>query len=204
MNPSPDSRFTIDELNQVISNWESIVKEYAGKFKLRKQTYTDRGIILQQLNIRSKDVNAQSTYFIESKLPYRGKLINVKTSEVKAPIFQYTIIPNINFSFSIRDEDYMDKISKWFGAKELQIGDRNFDRNNFLETNRPDLLQEFLDNDIRKWLGKLRFAYFDYNTIKSEKQLSIYLIINELDKHEIKKHISMFEYCIDKLNKLLN
>jgi len=193
------SRFTIDQVNKQVRNWEEIASEKFGKFELRKRVYSDKGLLEQITNYERQDVMYNSLLFLDVHIPYGRNNIKVSTSEVKTPIFSYPLITKNQFNFSIRCEDYFDKISKVFGQKELQINDKDFDDKFFIETNESKLLNAFLDHKIRNWLEQLKIAYFDFNTAKSKNALTLYCLINEMDKKEIEEALNMFKYCIDRL-----
>ncbi|MDE5422487.1 hypothetical protein L3073_09745 [Ancylomarina sp. DW003] len=196
------SRFTIDEVNKVVANWEQIAKEKGGEFELRKRTYSDRDVLEQITNYKRKDVVYNCLLFFDIYIPHKQNRIKIASSEVKMPILSCKFNSFKQFNFSIRNEDFIDKVSKCFGQDEVQVNNRKFDSKFFIETNEPKLLKAFLNLKITDWLEKTKIAYFDYNSQKSKNTLSIYCSINEMDKRKIKQTIDMFKYCLTRLNDL--
>jgi hypothetical protein len=193
------SRFSAEELNIVINNWELIAKENNGSFKIRKDTIDLRPLASQILNKNNIDHLEFVLCQLYIHIPFMGSHILIKTNETKPPIFEY-LVKNNRFSFSIRNEDLFDKFAKMFGMNELQIGDSSFDKKYFIETDDNRFVQTFLDDKIRNWLNENQIAYFDLNSQKSKNKLSLYFIFDELNIEHIKHQIEIFQYCIEKIN----
>ncbi|MFA8451931.1 MAG: hypothetical protein ACEPOW_14645 [Bacteroidales bacterium] len=196
------SRFTFAQLKRVLDNWEEIATENGGKMELRKRIFTEKGILEQMVNYKRKYAIHNSLLFFDINIPHERLKIKISSSEVKTPILSFKYNNSKQFYFSIRDEDFMDKISKYFGQNEVEINDKEFDSSFFLETNKPEFLKEFLDIRIIDWLKKIKIAYFDYNSPKSKNALTIYCSINELDKLAIEYTLNMFKYCISKIKSI--
>jgi len=194
------SRFSFDELNLVISNWEKIADEFGGKFKLIATKNDGRNLVYQAINPNNIDHIETISFSIEVVIPFLGKNILITSSEYVPPKFTY-VTPNNDFSFSISNEDYMDKIGKFFGSKETQIEQPDFDKRFLLDTNESNKLKDFLDSKMRKWLESIGIAYFDLNTIKSRESLTIFFSFDEFSLERIREQIDMFEYCITKIEK---
>lgn len=193
------SRFSTDELNEVINNWELIAKEYNGCLKIKKNTVDKRPLIIHAINKINKDHLEFDLYNLDVGIPFKGGQILIKTSEARPTLFEY-LIKNNKYSFSIRNEELSDKFTKLFGMDELQVGDIAFDKKYFLETNDNKYLQTFLDSKIRNWLNENLIAYFDLNSQKAKNKLSLYFYFNELKNESIKHQIEIFKYCIEKVN----
>lgn len=193
------SRFSTDELNKVINNWELIAKEYNGCLKIKKTTIDKRPLAYQAINKNNIDHLEFVLYHLDISISFNGGQILIRTSETKPPMFEY-LVKNNKYTFSIRNEDLFDKFTKLFGMNELQIGDVAFDKKYFLETNDNKYLQTFLDNKIRNWLKENQIAYFDLNSQKAKNKLSLYFVFDELNIETIKHQIEIFKYCIEKIS----
>jgi len=193
------SRFTVTEVNKVIENWEKIAIKKGGKIELKRSVFSDRGILEQVTNYKRKDVVYNCLLFFDIYIPHKRNRIKIASSEVKTPMLSYKLDSPKQFNFSIRYEDFIDKVSKYLGQNEVQVNNREFDSKFFIETNEPKLLKEFLDMKIRGWLEKTKIVYFDYNSPKSKNALAIYCLFNEMDEDEIERNINMFKYCITRL-----
>jgi hypothetical protein len=194
------SRFSLEELNLVISNWEKIADEFGGKFKLLATKNDNRNLFYQAINPNNIDHIETVSYSIEVKIPFLGKNILIKTSEYVTTKFSFETLKN-DFSFSISNEDYLDKIGKFFGSKETQIEQPDFDKKFLIDTNESNKLKDFLDFKIRTWLENLSIAYFDLNTIKSRGGLTLFFVFDEFSIEKIREQIEMFKYCITRLKK---
>lgn len=193
------SRFSDDELNHVISNWEQIANENNGTFKLKGNSIDYRSPIYKVITPHSKDHLETVLYQIEVKIPYSNKEIQITSYEKMPPIFKYPFAEN-DFSFSICDEDFFDKIGKKiFGSSEIEIGKQSFDDAFLIETNNKGKLIEFLDLEIREWLETTKIAYFDLNSEKSKNMLSLFFVFDEFSIDNIRKQIDRFKYVISKL-----
>jgi hypothetical protein len=194
------SRFSLDELNLVISNWEKIADESGGKFKLIATKNDNRNLFYQVINPNNIDHIETVSYSVEVRIPFLGKNILITTSEYVTTKFSFET-PKNDFSFSIINEDYIDKIGKLFGSKETQIEQPDFDKKFLLNTNESNKLKDFLDFKIRTWLENLSIAYFDLNTIKSRDSMTLFFVFDEFSIEKIRKQIEMFKYCITRLKK---
>jgi len=194
------SRFSLEELNLVISNWEKIADEFGGKFKLLATKNDNRNLFYQAINPNNIDHIETVSYSIEVKIPFLGENILIKTSEYVTTKFSFETLKN-DFSFSISNEDYLDKIGKFFGSKETQIEQPDFDKKFLIDTNESNKLKDFLDFKIRTWLENLSIAYFDLNTIKSRGGLTLFFVFDEFSIEKIREQIEMFKYCITRLKK---
>ena len=194
------SRFSLDELNLVISNWEKIADESGGKFKLIATKNDNRNLFYQAINPNNIDHIETVSYSVEVRIPFLGKNILITTSEYVTTKFSFET-PKNDFSFSIINEDYIDKIGKLFGSRETQIEQPNFDKKFLLNTNESNKLKDFLDFKIRTWLENLSIAYFDLNTTKSRDSMTLFFVFDEFSIEKIREQIEMFKYCITRLKK---
>ena len=194
------SRFSLDELNLVISNWEKIADESGGKFKLIATKNDNRNLFYQAINPNNIDHIETVSYSLEVRIPFLGKNILITTSEYVTTKFSFET-PKNDFSFSIINEDYIDKIGKLFGSRETQIEQPNFDKKFLLNTNESNKLKDFLDFKIRTWLENLSIAYFDLNTTKSRDSMTLFFVFDEFSIEKIREQIEMFKYCITRLKK---
>lgn len=197
-----ESRFSIDQINKVIRNWEQIAKKYNGKFEIRKRVYSDRDVLEQLTNYQRKDVLYNCLFFFDIYIPHKQNQIKIATSEIKTPIFSYEYKGLKQFNFSIRNEDFMDKISKYFGQNDVEIDNKKFDSNFYIETNEPEVTKKFLDSKITNWLEETSIAYFDFNSTKSKNTLTLFCSINEMDITKIEETVNMFKYCSFKLESI--
>jgi len=194
------SRFSLDELNLVISNWEKIADESGGKFKLIATKNDNRNLFYQAINPNNIDHIETVSYSVEVRIPFLGKNILITTSEYVTTKFSFET-PKNDFSFSIINEDYIDKIGKLFGSRETQIEQPNFDKKFLLNTNESNKLKDFLDFKIRTWLENLSIAYFDLNTTKSRDSMTLFFVFDEFSIEKIREQTEMFKYCITRLKK---
>lgn len=196
-----DSRFTTKELNIVADNWEKVANEFNGNILLKKVLIDNRSLLVQttKLNGILDCVNILCKF--EIRIPFDKSEILVKTSETMPPTFEY-VCPRSAFSFSISNEDIIEKFIKLFGHKELQVDVPAFDKKFLLETNHDRKFKQFLDDKVRSWLEGVSLSYFDLNTPKSQGKLSIFLNFDEFSLEIIKEQVMMFQYCIKKLKNI--
>jgi hypothetical protein len=194
------SRFTHEELNLVITNWEKIASDFQGAFNLYETRTDDRALFYRVINRNNIDHIETVLYKLEINIPYLGKTIRIISCEYKPPIFEFEIQKS-NFSFSITNEDILDKINKKvFRLKEIETGYADFDKKHLLFSSNREKLCSILDPGVREWLGKIKIAYLDFNTSKAKNLLRIYFTFNEFKIDVIKEQIEMFKYCIDRIN----
>lgn len=193
-----NSRFSTDELNQVISNWEKAVALFNGKIYLRKKYLDKRGLQSQIISPEDKTNCGYVLYWLDISIIYKGLTISIQTKETKPPVFE-CILPSNNFTFSVGNEDYIDKFLKIFGSSEIQIGDYEFDNKFLINANDKRKINDFLDQKMKDWLMGMKIGRFCYNTPYSKNKLSLIFNFNEYSCNDIINNINMFIYCIDKL-----
>ncbi|HLO90969.1 MAG TPA: hypothetical protein VK172_07360 [Lentimicrobium sp.] len=195
-----EGRFSTDELNQVIENWEYIANKNNTRLITSHSIIDLRSPVSQVINRKNIDhVFECDIYHLELNIPYKGRSIKITTSETMTPKFEYPI-KNPDFSFSIYQEDFTDRIIKMFGHDELQTEDHEFDKRFLLWTDNKPGLTKFLDFKVREWLKSRSICYFELNTEKSKNKLSIFYVFNEFSTSAIQEEIDMFKYCINKIN----
>lgn len=63
-------------------------------------------------------------------------------------------------NFSVRREGFLDSVKEWFGYKDFQIGDDEFDKRFHLATENQFIFEKILDIDVRERLIRSPAAYW--------------------------------------------
>lgn len=145
--------------------WREISEQYSGKFSI----FQTKSNVLERFNL---------------VIPYNEINIEITESDTRPLKLSFEAELHKKFEFSISQEDFTDKITKFFGKKELQIKDKEFNDLFFLKSNNDFLLIEFLDNP---------------ELIAQIKELNLYSMNCEFNKKTSFYHfLSVFSYNIKK------
>jgi len=173
--------------------WQELANEFKGSFK-KDQTTIPAAIEQVFIDIQS----------FELKIPFlKDNEIIIHTSEYHPLRVSFLFKEEFDFNFMIYPEGIIEKISKFFGAKEIEIGIPEFDHKFILKTNNEEKFLSFLDNSIRDFLEGVKFTSLLLRD-KENLDLEFVLTINEENKDEMVKLIDFIKYCINKIETIKN
>ena len=108
-----------------------------------------------------------------------------QSTSLTAPVpIQFTTLAsrlteNRNFRFAVHDEDFIDKVGKFFGMEDIKTGYPEFDKKLVVKTNDPEKVKELFANketrDLFQSLGgfNLHIANYDHDDRHSSLELTI-------------------------------
>jgi len=169
-------KYSWSEIDTLSIVWKTFADKYAGEFK----TF----------------VTKTSLRRFEIQIPFSHNQIKFVTTEYKPLNLCYTFKKILNDNFLIYNEDYTDKIMKFFGSKEFQIEDQTFDDKFFIETNNEVLVRQMLSAKVKDFLLGHEITNFKLDEINKEHQLSLTLITNELEISNLESALDIFKACI--------
>ncbi len=166
--------------------WEDLAKEFNGTFR-NKQTV-------------SKDLER-----LILEIPYKQYLIEFTESDTHPLKINCKLKANHKFEFAISYEDTIEKLLKFFGQQDIQVGDEMFDKKYLIQGKDSDLIRDILTKgEIKNIL--LSNNVFSYNCIYEKRNDSILLsslvsrTINS--KSELSKLFKLFCLTIDEMKTL--
>jgi hypothetical protein len=177
-------KYTDSQIALLIDNWDKIANENGGK---RKAFYT----------------SCDNTYLkFELAIPCSGSIIQFATDEFKPLKIKYIFNKSFDFEFLIYPEDFTDKVSKFFGFKEIEIGDPIFDDKFFIRSNHKELLIKLLTTDIKTFLTENFISNFKLEKNENTSVLELNLVINELDYLEMNNTLNFIKNIIETIELL--
>lgn len=149
--------------------WKEISNQYKGKFSI----IHTKGSVLERFKL---------------VIPYEKINIEISESDARPLKFSFETKFQKTFEFNISQEDYINKLSKFFGKKELQVKNEEFDNRYFLSSKYEFLFKEFLSNS---------------ELINKMNKLNVYMMNCTYDKKK-NKHtfLSVFNYTVNKKESL--
>jgi hypothetical protein len=138
-------------------------------------------------------------------IPYKYSHIIFSSGESDQIRIKYDFNLNSDFQFLIYQEDYMDKIGKFFDwVKEITINDPKFDQKFMIQTSNPEKMIRFLDTTVKSYLlsryGTL--ANFKLETMHNSMVLTLNAPFDERNTEMMEKTIQFIKYAIDKIGNL--
>jgi len=166
--------------------WEDLAKEYKGTF-IVKHTVS-RDLIKLVLTI-----------------PYKQYLVEFTESDTHPLKINCTLNVNCEFDFFISYEDSLEKLLKFFGHQDIQVGDEVFDKKYLIQGEKPDLIKKILMAEKIKTI-LLSNNVFSYNCIYKKKdetaQLTCLVSRTVNSKAELAELFELFCLTIDEMNEL--
>lgn len=135
----------------------------------------------------------------ELRIPFSKRDIIFSTSEFKPLKITYNFSRRTNMEFLIYPEDLTDKIAKFFGAKEIEIGHKKFDKNFFIIGSNEEFMHKLLDDPLCEFLLENYISNFKLTQVNNIDVIELNLVINELKLDEMIKVLNIFKNCIKKI-----
>jgi len=150
--------------------WRKLAELYNGKFKI-KQTI-------------SKDINS-----FRLEIPYKNHNIILTETDTKPLKLETELKLNRKFEFNISWEDSIERVLKFFGKQDINVGDKKFDKKYLIQSNDPELILIFLN------YGQIKQIILQHN---------IYLMNLEYsDKNELYNLMTVKDRNTNKLETLI-
>ncbi len=139
------------------------------------------------------------------KIPYKQYLVEFTESDTHPLKINCTLNVNYKFEFFISYEDTLEKLLKFFGNQDIQVGDEAFDKKYLIQGENPDLIKKVLMKDRIKTI-LLSNNVFSYNCIYDKKKETIQLtsLVSRTvnSKSELSELFELFCLTLDEMEKL--
>jgi len=166
--------------------WKDLASEYKGTFSVKHTVSKD----LERLVL---------------KIPYKQYIIEFTESDTHPLKINCTLNANYKFEFFISYEDTIEKLLKFFGSQDIQVGDEVFDEKYLIQGEKSDLIKKVLMKEKIKAI-LLSNNVFSYNCIYDKKNETIQLtsLVSRTvnSKSELAELFYLFCLTIDEIEKL--
>lgn len=183
-------RLTYEKMELIARNWQLIADKYKGRFRNILCT-APTGINAIHNKVRR----------FELHIPMYGENLIFKTSENHHFKLEYTFKNILDFEIQIYPEDYLEKISKMLGKKEVEIGNPTFDSKYIIKSNEPDSVKQLLDKTVQEYMIKFKLYTFQLTTDENS-ELMIMPYIREQDINELEEFIIFSGYLVKRLKEI--
>lgn len=177
-------KYSWSEMKILSENWKKFAKDNNGK---------SRTIGAESFGNWSDPILRK----FELRIPYSYADILFSTSEFKPLKIRYQFLKRTNLEFLIYPEDFTDKIAKFFGAKEIEIGDEQFDERFLIRCNEENFIRKFLNVATKEFLLNNYIANFKLSNVNKVDIIELNIAINELELSEMEKVLNLFKNCIN-------
>jgi len=133
--------------------YEDLSAAYTGTFKIK--------------NTVSNDL---TTYTL--KIPYKTTEIVLTESDTKPLTVKIKLLTKTNYELSIYHEDFISKFLKLFGVKEIEIGNKSFDKKYWIKSNDSGLTKKILKEDLINQMLTADFYSMIYKSKKESSELT--------------------------------
>ncbi len=186
----PPYRLTNEKMKLIVKNWQLISDKYNGNF--RNILSTSPAII--------NPIETEIRRF-EMTIPYGDAVMIFRTSENHHFKVEIKFQNKLDFEVQIYPEDFVEKISKLFGMKEIEIGNSEFDGKYIIKSNKPEIVLELLDSTIQKYM--IRFKLYSFQLSSDDSSTLIILpFIREQEFNELEEFIAFSGHLINRLTEL--
>ncbi len=166
--------------------WKEFAKETNGTFNVKHTVAKDLKIL-------------------ELKIPYNQYLVEFTESDAHPLKINCKLNVNQKFDFSVSYEDAMEKLLKFFGNQDIQVGDKAFDKKYLIQGEKADLIKKVLMKDRIKTI-LLSNNVFSYNCTWEKKNETVQLtsLVSRTvnSKSELSELFELFRLTIDEMEKL--
>ena len=165
--------------------WQDLAKETNGIFNIKHTVAKDLEILTL-------------------KIPYKQYLVEFTESDTHPLKINCTLNANHKFEFFISYEDTLEKLLKFFGKQDIQVGDEAFDKKYLIQGGKSDLIKKVLMKDRIKAI-LLSNNVFSYNCIYDKKKETVQLtsLVSRTvnSKSALSELFELFRLTIDKMEK---
>ena len=166
--------------------WEDLAKETNGIFNVKHTVARD----LETLIL---------------KIPYKQYLVEFTESDAHPLKINCELNVNHKFDFFISYEDTLEKLLKFFGNRDIQVGDEAFDKKYLIQGGNSDLIKKVLMKDRIKTI-LLSNNVFSYNCTYDKKKETVQLtsLVSRTvhSKSALSELFELFCLTIDEMEKL--
>ena len=139
------------------------------------------------------------------KIPYKQYMVEFTESDTHPLKINCELNVNYKFEFFISYEDTIEKLLKFFGHQDIQVGDEIFDKKYLIQGKNSDLIKKVLmKGEIKRIL--LSNNVFSYNCTYDKKKETIQLtsLVSRTvnSKSELAELFKLFCLTIDEMEKL--
>ena len=181
-------RFTDRKMIQIVKIWKELANENGGKFNN----------ILCTSPAAIDPINNKLRRF-ELKIPSVHDSQIVFTTSEKHPLkVKYEFQKQLDFEFQIYPEDLIEKVFKLFGAREVQIGLKEFDNKFILKSNNQEFMKYILDQRNRDFLSHVTLSSINLRSVKNS-EFEIVLVIHEHVKEEMQELLDFVGRMINRI-----
>jgi len=175
----------VTDVAQKRTMWQEVAKEMNGEFHIQHTT----GHEIEIHNIL---------------IPYKNWKIRISVSDVKPLKFKIIFTSHQAFEFDLSWEDFIEKIRKKFGARDVETGSKEFDDRYLITSDKPWIVKELLTKEIRECLLKYNVFALSYHTVKNDTASELTGIIQKApgNKEMILEIIHLFQMLADHLERM--
>ncbi len=135
-------RLTDKKMHEIHEVWGEIAKERHGEFK---------HILCKSPAFIDPTNNKLKRFELHLKGHKNSKII-LSTSEKHPLKVEYIFKKHPSLEFQIYPEDFIEKISKFLGAKEIEVGDKAFDNKFIIKATNKAAMTYILSDEIKNYL----------------------------------------------------
>jgi hypothetical protein len=130
----------------------------------------------------SKDISSFSL-----EIPYRNTKLILTESDTKPLKVEIELKLNKKFEFNISFEDGIERILKFFGKQDIQIGDTEFDKKYLIQSNDQVLIKKILNyGDFKNKFEKLNIYLI---SLDYDKKIDMHKMMTVKDRNTVSKEI---------------
>ncbi len=185
---------------KVDHTWQNFANEVGGDFTAQHDGKED------QVNISYKNLNI----LIDTYIHYRTVDLTTITQHYTRAIVHY--IPKEELKFRIMEQGIYDNITKLFGAQDIRIGNKSFDRRFMIKGTDPAKITILFNNpivqEIMSKFENLHLQIFDdegifYEKIEPNHHMLYFLSEDKIkSEQQLKELLELYKKLIDEMTKL--
>jgi hypothetical protein len=176
-------KYTHTEIRLLHENWKKFAKDNIGKSKTIK--------VLSWAN--KSDLWLRK---FKLEIPFLNGQIIFSTNEFKPLKITFEFHNQLPHKFLMYPEDYTDRIGKYFGLKEIEVNDIDFDSNFFIKADEFEFINTLLSPELKTYLTSNYVANFKLDEKNDLSFLELNIVINELEYSEMDELLVLIKKVI--------
>ena len=181
-------------INFFLQDWQAFAKKHNGSLKSTKTGFSPVGF----------GMSVWKRVYLS--IPYsRSEIVFFTGEEAQMKIY-YNFNKDIRLNFLIYQEDYMDKIGKYFNLlSDITIHEAEFDNAFFIKSNDEQFVKRVLSREVMDFLLKNRryLANFKLENVKNSTVLELNSPFDEKDLIHMEEVVSFLKRVVDNIEAYL-
>jgi hypothetical protein len=172
-----------------LQSWKNFAKKHKGEISNSHSEYRVHHIAVKDPLRR-----------IQLSIPFQDSHIVFDSGESSSLKIFYEFDENLVTEFHIYKKDFLDRIQKFFGKKEIILGESQFDKLFFIQSSNEPFIIKAFDPVVQSFLIEFHrnLAGFQLKTINEKSIVQLKIHFDERNLETMEKVLEFFKHIVSK------